>query len=390
MAKFSFEIEKKSKKSRARAGIIHTPHGEIHTPVFIPVATQAAIKGITRKQLEELGTEVILANTYHLYLRPGDETIKRLGGLHKFMNWPKPIVTDSGGFQVFSLGSSIQHGVGKIANIFPKEDKKDLGEIEQAAEHKKDTFVKIREEGVYFRSHLDGSQHFIGPEESMKIQENLGADIIFAFDECTSPLHDHEYTRRSMERTHRWAIRCLKAHRRKDQAVFGIVQGGAYKDLRLASAKFIGGLDFPGFGIGGSLGKSKKDMYRVLKWTMPFLPDAKPRHLLGIGSVEDILKCVRLGIDSFDCVLPTRLGRNGTALTQKGNLNVRAARFHLDRGPIEKDCGCYTCRHFSRYYLCHLFKSNEMLGPILTTFHNLYFMENLMKQIRSEILKGKI
>ncbi len=381
---FSFEIVKKSKKSLARTGIIKTPHGEIHTPAFIPVATQATIKGITEEQLKSIGIEVVLANTYHLYLRPGDKVIKKLGGLHKFMNWDRPIVTDSGGFQVFSLGAAIEHGVGKIANIFP-------GETVRPASHGQ-SLTRITEEGVYFRSHLDGSRRFIGPEESIKIQENLGADIIFAFDECTSPLHDHAYTQKAMERTHRWAARCLEAHQALPagrQWLFGIVQGGAYEDLRITSAKFIGGLDFPGFGIGGSLGKSKKDMHKVLDWVAPILPETKPRHLLGIGSVEDIYEAVKRGMDSFDCVIPTRLGRNGAALTRKGNLNIKAASYHLDKRPIEAGCGCYTCRHFARYYLCHLFKAGEMLGPILTTIHNLHFMENLMKEIRDDILNSK-
>ncbi len=390
---FSFEIAKKSKKSRARTGLINTPHGVIHTPAFIPVATQATVKGITVEQLKKMGIEVILSNTYHLYLRPGDKTIKKLGGLHKFMGWDRPIVTDSGGFQVFSLGAAIDHGVSKIANIFPNEGAHKPPVSPRIAYQPKEGFMpsaKITEEGVYFKSHLDGSSHFIGPEESMKIQENLGADIIFAFDECTSPLHDYQYTKNSMERTHRWAVRCVQAHNKKDQALFGIVQGGEYKDLRLASAKFIGGLDFPGFGIGGSLGKSKKDMYQVLNWTLPVLPEKKPKHLLGIGSVEDIVKCVQQGIDTFDCVIPTRLGRNGAAITKKGNINLKSAQYKLDRNPIEKDCQCYTCSNFARYYLWHLFKAGEMLGPILATIHNLWFMENLLREIRVKINNGKI
>lgn len=385
---FSFEIEKKSKKSRARVGIIHTPHGVIHTPAFIPVATQATVKGITRRQLEEIGIEAVLSNTYHLYLRPGDKVVKKLGGLHGFMNWNKPVFTDSGGFQVFSLGASIEHKIGKVADssAVRKKKKKDEGESEHTNIYQSDKFVKITEEGVQFRSHLDGSSHFIGPEESMKIQENLGADIIFTFDECTSPMHDYQYVKKSMERTHRWAKRSIRSHQRKDQALFGIVQGGDFKDLRAISAKFIGKQDFPGFGIGGSFGKPEK----VLDWTLPLLPVGKPRHFLGIGLVPDILASVKRGIDTFDCVVPTRLGRNGTALTKEGNLNVRAAQFKLDKNPIEKNCGCYTCQNFSRYYLCHLFKANEMLGPILTTIHNLWFMEHLMRKIREDIMRGKL
>lgn len=392
--------------------MIKTSHGIIHTPAFIPVATQATVKGITVEQLKAMGIEAVLANTYHLYLRPGDKAVKKMGGLHKFMGWDRPMFTDSGGFQVFSLGAAIEHGVGKIANIFPAERSERRPELTEGQRLKKppvspriaykpkDGFMpsaKITEEGVYFKSHLDGSSHFIGPEQSMKIQENLGADIIFAFDECTSPLHSYEYTKNSMERTHRWAIRCLAAKSKNEkgkmknrQALFGIVQGGEYKDLRLASGKFIGGLDFEGFGIGGSLGKTKKDMYQVLNWTMPVLPENKPKHLLGIGSVEDIEKSVRHGVDTFDCVIPTRLGRNGAALTKNGSLNIRMAKNKINRNPIEKDCRCYTCSHFALYYLHHLFRSGEMLGPILTTIHNLYFMENLLREIRGKIEKGKI
>lgn len=361
--------------------MIETPHGEIHTPAFVPVGTQATVKGITPDQLKAMGIESLLCNTYHLYLRPGDEVIKKLGGLHKFMNWDWPIWTDSGGFQAFSLGAAIEHGVSKIANIFPEE-----GEMEHVSHQKKDNFVKITEDGVEFRSHLDGSKHFFTPEKSIKIQENLGADIIFAFDECTSPLHDYAYTKHSLERTHRWAVRCLAAKlKSKEQALFGIVQGGAYKDLREKSAKFIGALDFSGFGIGGSLGKSKKEMYQVLDWTMPLLPEEKPRHLLGIGSEEDIYEAVKLGIDTFDCVMPTRLGRNGGALIKGGRLNIKSGRYLKDKNPIDKKCHCYACENYSRAYISHLFKAGEMLGPILTTIHNLYFMEDLMRKVREAI-----
>ncbi|MEK7641075.1 MAG: tRNA guanosine(34) transglycosylase Tgt [Patescibacteria group bacterium] len=389
-----FEILKKSKKTRARLGLIKTKHGVIHTPAFVPVATQAAIKGLTTDQLKMIGFESLLSNTYHLYLRPGDGLVKKMGGLHKFMNWDRPIWTDSGGFQVFSLGAAIEHGVGKIANIFPSE-----GEQEHTITGKKETFTKISEEGVEFKSHLDGSKHFLTPEKSIKIQENLGADMIFAFDECTSPLHDKEYTRNSMERTHRWAKRCLAAFRPNlknkneklkiaEQALFGIVQGGAYKDLRLKSAKTIGKMGFDGFGIGGSLGKSKADMYKVLDWTIPLLPEKKPRHLLGIGSEEDIWEAVKRGVDTFDCVAPTRLGRNGGALLPGGKrLSLRNADCKDDKSPVNKKCGCHVCRNYSRAYLNHLFRANEMLGPILLTMHNLSFMEELLRSVRERIAK---
>lgn len=386
-----FQALKKSKKSRARIGVIKTPHGVIHTPAFVPVGTQATVKGITVDQLKAMGTESLLCNTYHLYLRPGDDIVKKMGGLHKFMNWNKPIFTDSGGFQAFSLGYAIEHKVGKIASIFPGSLKKDSGEKEHTEHYRDDKLARITEDGVEFRSHLDGSTHFFTPEKSMKIQQNLGADIIFAFDECTSPLHDYAYTKKSMERTHRWAKKSLAVHPKKSQqALFGIVQGGAYKDLREASAKFIGAMDFPGFGIGGSLGKSKRDMYKVLDWSVPLLSENKPKHLLGIGSPEDIRECVKRGIDTFDCVMPTRLGRNGAALLKNGNLNIKSGRYLNDKNPIDKQCDCYTCANYSRAYVNHLFKANEMLGPILTTIHNLSFMENLMRQVREEIKNGQL
>jgi tRNA-guanine transglycosylase len=377
-----FKILKKSKKSRARAGVISTPHGLIHTPAFFPVGTKATVKGITPKQLDEMGIEAVLCNTYHLFLRPGDSIIKKFGGLHNFMNWQKPIVTDSGGFQVFSLGLGMEHGVSKLAQ--PGQ------EIKSKRNDGVEKFARITEEGVYFRSFWDGSKHFIGPEESIKIQENLGADIIFAFDECTSPLSDYEYTKEAMERTHRWAVRSLEAHRRKDQMLFGIVQGGEFKDLRLASSEFIGKMDFDGFGIGGSFGKFKKNVKNILDWSVENLPENKPKHLLGIGSVEDIIEAIRRGIDTFDCVTPTRLGRTGVAFTKKGNLTVRSGKFASDKKPIEQGCKCYACANFSRAYIRHLFQSEEMLAGVLTSIHNIYFMEKLMREIRQGIIKGKI
>ncbi|MDP1719156.1 MAG: tRNA guanosine(34) transglycosylase Tgt [bacterium] len=394
-----FNILKKSEKSRARLGEIHTSHGVIHTPAFVPVGTQATVKGITPDQLKSIGADSLLCNTYHLYLRPGDATVKKMGGLHKFMNWDRPIWTDSGGFQVFSLGAAIEHGGISKINKTPRGDQglTRRATIEGEDEHiTKEKFTKISEEGVEFKSHLDGSKHFLTPEKSIKIQQNLGADIIFAFDECTSPLHDHAYTKRSMEMTHRWALRCLKAAKLKvkssklkvnEQALFGIVQGGPYKDLRIQSAKVIGKMDFDGFGIGGSFGKA--EMQKALEWTIPFLPENKPRHLLGIGSEDDILEAVKRGIDTFDCVAPTRLGRNGAALIKGGNLNVKAGRFSEDKNPIDKNCDCYVCANYSRAYISHLFRANEMLGPILLTIHNLTFMERLMRRVREKIATEK-
>lgn len=388
----SFKILKKSKKSLARLGVIKTAHGDIQTPAFIPVGTRATVKGLTVEQLKMIGVQVVLCNTYHLYLRPGEKVIEKMCGLHKFMNWQKPIVTDSGGFQAFSLGYAIEHKVGKIASIFPetlrKYEKKRRYENEIKPKKK---LAVITEKGVHFKSHIDGSKYLLTPEKSIQIQRALGADIIFAFDECTSPLSSYEYTKKAMERTHRWAKRSLMRFKIQDlrfknkQQLFGIVQGGEYKDLREISTKFIGQMDFAGFGIGGSLGKSKKDMYRVLDWTVPLLPEEKPRHLLGIGSVDDIYESVKKGIDTFDCVAPTRLGRNGSAITKKGNLNLKTSKLLKDSNPIDKKCDCYTCQNYSRSYLTHLFRANEMLGPILTTIHNLSFMEKLMKEIRFDI-----
>jgi len=379
---FSFRILKKSRKSQARLGIIKTPHGQIHTPAFLPVATQATVKSLTPADLRQIGFEALLCNTYHLYLRPGHQAIKKLGGLHKFMNWPGPIVTDSGGFQVFSLGAALEQGVGKIMGFFP-------GRTNKPAKPVKLKLAEIDEEGVEFRSHLDGSLHRLTPQKSIQIQEYLGADIILAFDECTSPLDDYQYTKRAMERTHRWAELCLKAKKRKDQALFGIVQGGQWRDLRVKSARFIGNLPFDRLAIGGALGRFKKDMFRILGWVMPELPSSLPRHLLGIGQPQDLLQAVKFGIDLFDCVYPTRLARHGTFLTHEGELNILRARYRTDKGPIMKNCSCYTCQNFSRAYLHHLFKSQEILGLRLATYHNLWFINQLMRKIRRDIRNGK-
>jgi len=376
-----FRIIKKDKRTAARLGEITTPHGKIKTPAFISVGTQATVKSVTPEELKNLGAEIILANTYHLFLRPGDKIIKKLGGLHKFMNWNGPIMTDSGGFQVFSLGFGLEHGVGKIANIFPNE--KNSGPRKSG--EKKSNLVKIDNDGASFRSHLDGSLKRLTPESSIKIQENLGADIILAFDECTSPLATKQYTKIALRRTHNWAIRCLEVKKRKDQALFGIIQGGEYKDLRKESAKFISSLPFNGFAIGGSLGKSKKDMHKVLEWTIPLLDEKKPRHLLGIGEPEDLFSGIERGIDLFDCVIPTRLARNNVLLTKTGRINITNSRFIVDKNPIEKDCNCYTCKNFSRAYLNHLFKAKEILAHRLATIHNLYFVLNLVKRIRKSI-----
>jgi tRNA-guanine transglycosylase len=346
------------------------------------VGTAGSVKGITPDELRAVGAGVLLANTYHLLLRPGAEVVQQLGGLHRFMGWDGPIVTDSGGFQVFSLGSGLEHGVGKQIGMFPEESaqtgRKPRG---QAAR-----LVKVDDDGATFTSHIDGSRQRLTPEVSMAVQEALGADIVLAFDEPTSPLHDAAYTRVAMQRTHAWARRCLDARTRSDQALYGIVQGGAYEELRVESARAIGGLPFDGVAVGGSLGKSKADMHSVLDWSLPNLPAEWPRHLLGIGEPEDLLSCAARGIDQFDCVAPTRLGRHGMLYTRSGKMLITRPDFREDPRAIEDGCGCYTCRGgFSRGYLRHLFVANELLAYTLASLHNLYFILDLMAQIRAAI-----
>jgi len=351
---FGFELLQKDPHSRARVGVIHTSHGPIATPVFAPVGTQATVKAVSPRELRELGASIILANSYHLYLRPGPDIVADLGGLHGFMGWDGPIMTDSGGFQVFSLAR--------------------LRAVDMT--------------GVIFRSHLDGSEHLFTPEKAIEIQEKLGADIILCLDECPEPL-DYDYNVQALERTHHWAERCRAAHTRRDQALFGIVQGGVFADLRRQSAEFITALDFPGYSIGGlSVGEPKDLMHEMLEVTVPLLPADKPRHLLGVGSPEDIFEGVARGIDIFDCVLPTRIARNGALFVRTGRLNIRNAQYADDAAPIEEGCDCYTCRHFSRAYLRHLITAKEILGLRLATLHNLHFMMNLMREIREAILEG--
>ncbi|MSQ15297.1 MAG: tRNA guanosine(34) transglycosylase Tgt [Dehalococcoidia bacterium] len=395
-----FTIVCKDRKSLARAGVLTTPHGVIETPAFISVATQASVKGVSPAELLTMGAQVVLGNTYHLHLRPGEDIIARGGGLAKFMGWPGPTVTDSGGFQAFSLGAGREQGVGKIASVFPEEDNHrdpdGRGDVSRLAANSGESLtrelkslVSVDEEGVSFISHLDGTPQRLTPESSMAIQKALGADLVLAFDECTSPLSPYEYVKASMERTHRWALRCLEAFDGKQQALFGIAQGGEYRDLREESARFIGGLAFEGLAIGGSLGKSKADMHKVLDWTVLLLPDEKPRHLLGIGEPEDLLECIARGIDLFDCASPTRIGRNGTVLSPLGRINVLNARFREDAAPIQEACGCYCCSHFSRAYLNHLFKEKDELGPVLCSIHNLYFTVSLTRRAREAIMSGE-
>lgn len=393
---FGFEITATDKQ--ARTGVLRTAHGEVQTPAFVAVGTQGTIKALTPEQAQTAGTQLIFGNTYHLYLRPGAELVAQHGGLHRFMNWNRPILTDSGGFQVFSLGASVEHGVGKIANIFPGEEP-----APQRRLAKRESFVKVTEDGVHFRSHHDGSKHYFTPEHSIGVQKQLGADMVLAFDECTSPLHDERYTERSMHRTHRWAVRSLDAFNDLpqvhdyEQALYGIVQGGAYQALREESAKVIGEMPFHGMAIGGNLGMTRQDMYDILDWTMPYLPDPKPRHLLGIGDVPSIFEAVMRGVDTFDCVLPTRNARNGALLVRKDDdgrvpknhrLNIQNARHATSMKPISEDCSCYTCKTYTRAYLRHLFKANESLAASLATIHNLQFMNDLMADIRTAIATG--
>lgn len=387
---FSFDII--AIDGNARAGRIITPHGSIETPSFVPVGTQATVKAMSAEDLRNVKCQVIIANTYHLHLQPGEDLIEKLGGLHAFMNWDGPLMTDSGGFQIFSHGAAKEHGVGKISSLFPEEQ--DRGRHLSSMKGK--PLVTVEEDGVEFISYLDGSRHRFTPENVMEIEKKLGADIILVLDECTSPLHDYEYTKMAMDRTHRWALRSLDIFHRtsdKSQALFGIVQGGAYRDLREESASFIADQDFQGYAIGGSLGRSKADMYNVMKWTAPFLPKDKPRHLLGIGEIDDIFEAVKCGIDLFDCVAPTRMARTGTLFNRSAErfrIHILNAQFKDDPRPIEERCNCYTCRNHSRAYLRHLFVARELLAVYLATIHNLYFIESLMQEIRSAIREERL
>ena len=351
---FSFEVL--ATDGAARAGVFHTPHGPLPTPVFAPVGTQATVKALTPAQLEEAGASLVLANTFHLYLRPGDEVVAALGGLHEFMQWPHPLLTDSGGFQVFSLAKIRQ----------------------------------VDDDGVTFRSPLDGSLHRFTPEKAIAIQENLGADIIMAFDECPDP-YDRAYNEAALARTHRWAERCLAAKTRPDQALFGIVQGGVFPDLRERSARFIASLGFPGHAIGGlSVGETKAEMYAMIEVVNAVLPADKPRYLMGVGTPQDLVEAVRRGVDIFDCVLPTRLARHHAAMLRHGGrLNLRRAEFARDPRPIDATCTCYTCRHFSRGYLRHLIVAKEMLAATLLSIHNIHTLTQLAREMRQAILEGR-
>ena len=351
-----FELLKTDKQTGARLGLLHTPHGDVETPCYMPVGTAATVKAMTPRDLADVDAHIILSNTYHLYMRPGHDLVKEAGGLHAFMHWDRPILTDSGGFQVFSLAK----------------------------------MNDIQDDGVAFRSHIDGSRHFFTPALVMEIEQALGADIAMCFDECAPYPSDHAYAWGAMQRTHRWAERCQQAHTRADQALFGIVQGAFYKDLRIESAKTLAAMDFPGYGIGGlSVGEPKHVMYEMLEEIRPHMPVDKPRYLMGVGSPDCLLEGVKRGVDMFDCVLQTRSARNGLALTRRGRLVLRNQQYERDFSPIEADCDCYTCRNFTRAYLRHLIKANEILGAQLVSIHNLRFSLRLMEDARQAIREDR-
>ena len=353
--KYTLEV----KDGNARAGVIETPHGKIETPVFMPVGTQATVKAMTKEELEEINSQIILGNTYHLYLNPGDDLVDDFGGLHKFMRWDRPILTDSGGFQVFSLGS----------------------------------LRRIKEEGVHFRSHLDGSKHFLSPEKSISIQNNLGSDIMMVLDECPPGMSSREYLIPSIERTTRWAKRCIDANKNKDrQGLFAIVQGGIYEDLRDKSFEELSRYDedFAGYALGGlAVGEPREDMYRILEYITPKLPENKPRYLMGVGEPLDMLEAVKSGIDMMDCVQPTRIGRHGTVFTKYGRLVIKNKVYELDDRPLDEGCDCYACKNYTRGYIRHLFKAKEILGQRLATYHNLHFLIKLMNDSREAIKEGR-
>ncbi len=395
--KMKFTIQAKVPGKLARAGTIHTVHGDIETPAFVPVGTKATLKALAPEQVRDLvGAQAVLANTYHLYLQPGQEILKKCGGLHKFMHWSGPTFTDSGGFQAFSLGAAWGTSISKLANG----DSSQLLSDESSLNHT--ALAKVDDDGVTFKSVIDGSSHRFTPEISMDIQRDIGADIIFAFDECAAPNADKEYQKVAMNRTHEWAKRCLVQHaknqaRKDTQALFGIVQGGRHEDLRRESAHVIGAMkiknptgegeiEFDGFGIGGSFDKG--DVGTAVAWVNEELPENKPRHLLGIGEPIDLILGIENGVDTFDCVAPTRIARNGAVYSSLGRLNLFNAELTSDTGQLDPECDCYTCKNYSRAYLAHLCRAKEMLSATLLSIHNLYFLVNMVKKLRQAIIEG--
>jgi queuine tRNA-ribosyltransferase len=376
-----FKILKKSKKSRARLGVISTPHGDIETPSFVPVATRGAIRTLDSGEVADLGSQVLICNTYHLHLAPGEKVIKKAGGLHKFMHWKRPLMTDSGGFQVYSLGFGRDHGVGKVLQ---KEQERTLREDAQPVA------VKIEENGVRFRSPIDGKELFLNPKESIRIQEALGADIMFAFDECPSPLANDEYMRRSLEKTHRWAQECIDAKKNTKQALYGIVQGGAFEKMRIESAKVIGKMDFDGFGIGGEFGYDKKSLAKIVSSVAENLPENKPRHLLGIGHPEDFEYSMRSGADTFDCIVPTQYARRGTVFTSKGRVDLRKPSMLQVYKALDPKCKCEVCKNYSTAYVSHLLRAHDLTGMKLATMHNIFYFNELAKKLRDKIASGDL
>ncbi len=363
-------------------GILKTPYGEIETPTLVPVATQAVVKTLTSEEVLQTKTQILVSNTFHLHLKPGEKIIRSAGGLHKFMNWPKPIMTDSGGFQVFSLGFGRDLGVGKILKYFSGK------KSEAVTKNQQPKSLKITADGVKFRSPVDGREVFLGPKESIKIQEALGADIIFAFDECTPPLATFEYAQKALGRTHKWAKICIET-KKSNQALFGIIQGSRFKNLREESAEFINSLSFDGFGIGGDLGTDKETTGKILNWTIPRLDGKKPRHLLGIGYPEDMENIVKHGVDLFDCIVPTHYARHGTAFTSEGRIDMFKSKFLNPpaggKNPLDKKCDCFVCRNYKRNYITHLLRAKEITALKLLTFHNLYFFNSYVEKIREKI-----
>jgi len=390
----TFTITERLPGKSGRAGELETPHGVIQTPAFVTVGTKATVKAVTPEAVKAAGAQVVLANTYHLYLQPGEDLIAQAGGLGKFMHWEGPTMTDSGGFQVFSLGAAYGHRLGKIVQAaeLEKAESETISVYDESLATQHGRLAIIDEEGVSFTSHLDGSFHRFTPERSIEIQHKIGADMIFAFDECTSPTAPYEYQKEALDRTHRWAKRSLDAHRtnlsaRKSQGIFGVVQGGRYEDLRRESARELARLEFDGFGIGGSF--SKEDMNTAVGWVCEELPEEKPRHLLGIGEPLDLFGGIENGADLFDCVAPTRIARTGMVYTKQGKINLFNERYRNDFTPLDEGCGCATCTHYTKAYLSHLFRAKEMLAATLATQHNLHFLIHLVENIRTALLEGR-
>ena len=377
---FSFRVLKQSKHSRARVGVISTPHGEIETPAFVPVATRATVRTLDSEEIADVGSQLLICNTYHLMLAPGEKLVKKMGGIHGFMKWNRPLMTDSGGFQVYSLGFGTDHGISKML-------KEPTGKVvEKDTQPKK---VRITDDGAYFRSPIDGTEYFLGPKESMRIQESLGADIIFAFDECTSPIATKEYLHASLLKTNRWAAACIKA-KRSNQALIGIVQGGSHRDLREESARFIGALPFEGFAFGGEFGYDKKMMSKLMDWIGDILPKEKPRHALGVGHPEDFPVLAKSGIDTFDCIAPTHYARRGIIFTSKGRIDIRKPRFLTDKNPLDPSCTCMVCQTYTRSYVSHLLRASELSGMKLASYHNMHFFNEQARLLRENIKNGKL